>query len=263
MAADTASEKEQTVYQTKKHRRTSSYDQWKLNQQTTTTIIESVEQDDDVPAIASPSRTKSRMSDRPKTKRRKSSTSTPSHKSRPAYSRKYSTPPSRPLSPSGYPQLLESDGVIPEIDLNQTTSQLHHFHQQQQQHQHHPHHPHQHQQQHQPQPQPQPQYQQHQQHQQQQAPIQHIPQYPPQHYFDLSVDTAPQEPDIWDDPETDYFSTIEIEAPPNKHGRVKSRRQVSQNLNSMLHQSMAAKGLQQISEDAEFLLPPTPGAFAA
>lgn len=83
----------------------------------------------------------------------------------------------------------------------------------------------------------------------------------------LQVDTAPQEPDIWDDPETDYFSTIE--GPAGKHNRAKSRRQISQSLNNTnsLNAILATnkKGLSHISEDAEreFYLPPTPGGFAA
>lgn len=89
------------------------------------------------------------------------------------------------------------------------------------------------------------------------------------HNLHLSVDTAPQNPDIWSDPETDYFSTIEVPGP--KHARGKSRRQLSQNVNSLtsLNAMMAGRGpstgLKQIFEDGEgdFLLPPTPGAFAS
>jgi len=87
----------------------------------------------------------------------------------------------------------------------------------------------------------------------------------------LLVDTGPQEPDLWSDPDpdTDYFSTIE--GPGPRHMRGKSRRQLSQNtgqvnsLNALMASASNVKGLQQISEDAEadFLLPPTPGAFAA
>ena len=227
------SDREQSNHNIKKHSTVSiSHERVKTNPATTMTANESSEEhdDDNVPAMTSPSRTKSRMSERSKVKRRKSSTGTTSHKtSRPAYSRKYSTPPSRPLSPSGYPQLLESDGVIPEIDLNQTISQSRHWP-----------------------PQPQQQYQNH---------IQRMQQHQPQQFFELSVDTAPQEPDLWDDPETDYFSTFE--GTSTKHSRSKSRREISQNMNAVLQQSMAPKGLQQISEDGEFLLPPTPGAFAA
>ena len=83
-----------------------------------------------------------------------------------------------------------------------------------------------------------------------------------QHF--LQVDSAPQEPDLWDDPETDYFSTIE--GPAGKHARGKSRRQLSQNVNASnsLNAMMAgnANGLQQISEDQEPDLR-IPGGFAA
>lgn len=233
MVDNESSDHEQSNYNIKKHSTVgNSNERVMLNSATMIATNESTDEhdNDNVPAMTSPSRTKSRITERRKTKRRKSSSGTTSHKtSRPTYSRKYSTPPSRPLSPSGYPQLLESDGVIPELNLNQTTSQFRHWPPQQQQ--------------------------------QYQPPIQRMDQHHPQQFFELSVDTAPQEPDLWDDPETDYFSTFE--GTSTKHSRSKSRREVSQNMNAVLQQSMAAKGLQQISEDGEFLLPPTPGAFTA
>lgn len=199
----------------RKHNRSSSSDQAKPYPNPSNKPVQSIEF---APEPISPNRPSKTASERPSTKRRKSSVSS-KQKSRPAYSRRYSTPPSRPLSPAGYPSLLESDMVIPEIDLNATSigNKLT-AHQQQM----------------------------------------------------LQVDTAPQEPDIWSDPdpETDYFSSIE--GPGPRHLRNKSRRQLSQNtsqvnsLNAMMAGAGSAKGLQQISEDAEadFLLPPTPGAFA-
>lgn len=190
---DHSSDTEKPDHALRKHGRSSSSDQAKPSSYTH--IAKSIEQD--LPP-ASPSRSKN--SERPQNKRRKSSASS-KHKSRPAYSRKYSTPPSRPLSPSGFPQVLEPDMIIPEIDLNQTFQPLVQY--------------------------------------QQEA---------------LQVDTAPQEPDLWSDPETDYFSTIEA-GPASKHNRGKSRRQISQNFNnaSSLNAMLAgnSNGLQQISEDAE------------
>lgn len=200
---DHSSDGEPTDQTVRKHSRTSSSDQAKIPASYGGTVIKSIEEPI---APTSPSKSKHGTSERPQSKRRKSSTSS-KHKSRPAYSRKYSTPPSRPVSPSGYPRLLDPDMVIPEIDLNQTNNYM------------------------------------------------------------LQVDTAPQEPDIWDDPETDYFSTIE--GPAGKHNRGKSRRQISQSLNNTnsLNAILATnkKGLNQISEEAEreFNLPPTPGGFAA
>lgn len=202
---------------TKKHNRSSSSDQAKPYSSFSNNITQSIEF---VPGPTSPSRTKKTASDKPSTKRRKSSTSSTKHKSRPAYSRRYSTPPSRPLSPAGFPSLLEPDMIIPEIDLNATIlSNQVASHQEQV----------------------------------------------------LQVDTAPQEPDLWSepDPDTDYFSSIE--GPGPRHLRGKSRRQLSQNvsqlnsLNALMAGPGNAKSLHQISEDAEadFLLPPTPGAYAA
>ena len=83
------------------------------------------------------------------------------------------------------------------------------------------------------------------------------------------MDTAPQEPDLWSDPETDYFSSIEG-GPAAKHARGKSRRQISQNfsntasLNALLAGGGGVNGLQQISEDAEteFHGLRIPGGFA-
>lgn len=199
---DHSSEGEQADQTVRKHGRTSSSDQAKPQTAYEDTVMKSIEQD---ASPASPNRSKQNTADRPGGKRRKSSTSS-KHKSRPAYSRKYSTPPSRPVSPSGYPRLLDSDMIIPEIDLNQPSQQY------------------------------------------------------------LQVDTAPQEPDIWDDPETDYFSTIE--GPAGKHARGKSRRQLSQNMNAIASLNAVVaknnKGLKQISEngETEFYLPPTPGGFA-
>ena len=87
----------------------------------------------------------------------------------------------------------------------------------------------------------------------------------------LLVDSAPQNPDIFfsEVDETDYFSTVEGTRP--KTNANKSRRQISQNMGSlgslnalMASSGGASKNLQQITEDGEpdFLLPPTPGAFA-
>lgn len=197
---DSSSDTEHANQPLRKHGRTSSSDQAKSQvNYTNSTLMRSIEP-------ASPNRSQHNVEKRPQNKRRKSSASS-KHKTRPGYSRKYSTPPSRPLSPSGYPQVLDPDMVIPEIDLNQANHHL------------------------------------------------------------LQVDTAPQEPDLWSDPETDYFSTVE--GPAAKHMRGKSRRQLSQNLNntSSLNAVMAAnaKGLQQISEDAEaeYSSPRIPGAFGA
>lgn len=89
------------------------------------------------------------------------------------------------------------------------------------------------------------------------------------HHHVLQVDSAPQDPDLWDDPDTDYFSTIEG-GPITRHGhqRAKSRAQskhvVSKNMQQQLSSDIARdSGLTQISEDAEaeFRLPPTPGAW--
>lgn len=204
---------------TKKHNRSSSSDQGKPYPSFSSNINQSIEIEY-APAPTSPSKNTKGASDRPSTKRRKSSTSSNKHKSRPTYSRKYSTPPSRPLSPAGYPHLFEPDMIIPEIDLNATSLGSH---------------------------------------------------FPSHQEQMLQVDTAPQEPDLWSepDPDTDYFSSIE--GPGPRHLRGKSRRQLSQNasqvnsLNALMAGTGNGQGLQQISEDAEadFLLPPTPGAFAA
>lgn len=88
----------------------------------------------------------------------------------------------------------------------------------------------------------------------------------------VEVDTAPQEPDIWSDPETDYFSSIEGPASRKAyHARGQSRRQLSQNFNALgsLNSVMAGgggtnmKGLHQIHEDAEeFPDLQIPGRFA-
>jgi len=200
---------------TKKHNRSSSSDQAKPRPGFSNDVVQSVEY---APAPTSPNKHTKGASNRPSTKRRKSSTSSNKHKSRPTYSRKYSTPPSRPLSPAGYPHLFEPDMVIPEIDLNATSLGSH---------------------------------------------------FPNHQEQTLQVDTAPQEPDLWSepDPDTDYFSTIE--GPGPRHIRGKSRRQLSQNasqvisLNTLMAGSGNANALQQINEDveADFLLPPTPGAF--
>ena len=198
--SDLSSDNEQADQTVRKHTRVSSSDQAKQSTTNENTLNKTIEHGI---SPASPRKSKTTTSERPQTRQRKSSTST-KHKTRPAYSRRYSTPPSRPLSPSGYPQMLESDMIIPEIDLNQAN----------------------------------------------------------QHF--LQVDSAPQEPDLWDDPETDYFSTIE--GPAGKHARGKSRRQLSQNVNASnsLNAMMAgnANGLQQISEDQEPDLR-IPGGFAA
>lgn len=189
----------------RKHNRSSSSDQAK--RLATESMLKSIE-NNIMPA--SPIRAKSSMSSRPENKRRKSSTSS-KHKSRPTYSRKYSTPPSRPISPSGYPMMLDPDMVIPELDLAQASTMLGHA-----------------------------------------------------HHASLQVDTAPQEPDIWDDPETDYFSTVE--GPAAKHNRAKSRRQLSQQVNgtASLNALLAtnSRGLQKISEDKEGEFPRIPGSFA-
>lgn len=100
---------------------------------------------------------------------------------------------------------------------------------------------------------------------------------PAMHYVSQSmgveVDTAPQEPDIWSDPETDYFSSIEGPAVRKAvHARAQSRRQLGQNLGAMgsLNAVMAAgggsnaKALSQIHEDSEAEFPALqiPGGFA-
>lgn len=211
---DHSSDTEQPIHSLRKHTRSSSSDQAKP--QSYTNVSRSIEQD--LPP-ASPTSNKPKSTERPQGKRRKSSASS-KHKTRPAYSRKYSTPPSRPLSPSGFPQMLEPDMIIPEIDLNQATQRLQPFQFQQE-----------------------------------------------VHFQALQVDTAPQEPDLWSDPETDYFSSIE--GSTSKHTRGKSRRQISQNLgNAASLNAMLAPGngggLQQISEDAEaeFHGMRIPGGFA-
>lgn len=246
-------EKPQTAL--RKHNRSSSSDQPSKSQiyissNTTTQPMEAP------PTPVSPkSPSKSSKSHRPDQKRRKSSVSsstTSKHKSsRPGYSRKYSTPPSRPLSPSGFPQLLENDMCIPEIDLNyvgaslrnqtQTAPPLSHRAE--------------------PKPlniisyAPAP------------TPIVH---YTPQS-MGVEVDTAPQEPDIWSDPETDYFSSIEGPASRKVyHARGQSRRQLSQSvnalgsLNAVIAGGSSAKGLHQIHEDLETEFPnlQIPGGFA-
>lgn len=210
------------------------------------------------PTPTSPrSPSKSKSSHRPDTKRQTTTTTTKHKSTRPGYSRKYSTPPSRPLSPSGFPQLLENDMCIPEIDLNHVGMALRN--------------------------------------QTQTAPpvayraeprplnvIHYAPApapIPSINYISQSqsqsmgveVDTAPQEPDIWSDPETDYFSSIEGPASRKAyHARGQSRRQLSQSVNALgsLNAVMAvgngAKGLHQIHEDseAEFLDLQIPGGFA-
>lgn len=138
------------------------------------------------------------------------STSAPtSSKSRPRYSRKYSTPPSRPLSPSGFPQILDLDTTIPNLELEHT------------------------------------------------------------HQHVLQVDSAPQDPDLWDDPETDYFSTVEGgPVTRHRHQRAKSRAHSAQTVSKAAQQLSDSNGigdkrLAEISEDTEteFRLPPTPGAW--
>lgn len=132
-----------------------------------------------------------------------------SSKSRPRYSRKYSTPPSRPLSPSGFPQILDLDTTIPNLDLGHT------------------------------------------------------------HQHVLQVDSAPQDPDLWDDPETDYFSTVEGgPVARHRHQRAKSRVHSNQTVSKAAQQLSDSNGigdkrLAEISEDTEteFRLPPTPGAW--
>lgn len=198
--SDLSSDNEQADQTVRQHTRTSSSDHTKVQIYGGNKVTKSIEH---ATTPTSPRKSKSTTSDRPQNRQRKSSTSS-KHKTRPAYSRRYSTPPSRPLSPSGYPQMLDTDMMIPEINLNQANHHL------------------------------------------------------------LQVDSAPQEPDLWDDPETDYFSTIE--GPAAKHARGKSRRQLSQNLNAgnSLNAMMAGntKGLQHISEDQEPELR-IPGGFAA
>lgn len=202
---DLSSDNENADNLARKHNRSSSSDQ--TTQLASSMILRSIE-----PNITptSPSRPKSSMSSRPETKRRKSSTSS-KHKTRPTYRRKYSTPPSRPISPSGFPMMLDPDMVIPELDLAQTSTRLGHA-----------------------------------------------------YNASLQVDTAPQEPDLWSDPETDYFSTIE--GPASKHSRGKSRRQLSQQVNgtASLNALLApnSRGLQKISEDKEGESLRIPGAFA-
>lgn len=239
----------------RKHNRSSSSDQPSKSQiyvSSNTTFTKPMEEP---PTPTSPRSPNKSSKNRPDTKRRKSSvSSTTKHKSsRPSYSRKYSTPPSRPLSPSGFPQLLENDMCIPEIDLNHIGTALRN--------------------------------------QTQTAPpvayrgeprplnvIHYAPApapTPSMHYISQSmgveVDTAPQEPDIWSDPETDYFSSIEGSASRKAyHARGQSRRQLSQNmsglgsLNAVMAGGNIPKGLHQIHEDseAEFLDLQIPGGFA-
>lgn len=156
---------------------------------------------------------------RPVSKRRKS-VATSKTKSRPSYSRKYSTPPSRPLSPAGFPKHLELDMAIPELNLSEA-----HF-----------------------------------------RPIVQQTRSAPVVNYSVCADTAPQNPDIWSDPETDYFSTIEGSNP--KHYRGKSRRLASQNnlgsLNAFMNPNAGNTGLQQVREanENDFSLPPTPGGFS-
>lgn len=256
----------------RKHNRSSSSDQPSKSQ-----IYISSQSVNNKPMEAPPTPTsprspnnnsKSTRSSRPDQKRRKSSaSSTAKHKSsRPGYSRKYSTPPSRPLSPSGFPQLLENDMCIPEMDLNHIGTALRN-------------------------------------HTQTAPPISHhidsrplnlvsyapnptpLIQYSSQtqthsqphlhsqlNSLGVEVDTAPQEPDIWSDPETDYFSSIEGPASRKAyHARGQSRRQLSQNLSGMglgsLNAALAgggnARGLGQIHEDVEeFPDLQIPGGFA-
>lgn len=186
----------------KKHNRSSSSDQANHNVDPNA-VLHSI-------TPTSPTRPHTSMSSRPENKKRKSSTSSKT-KSRPSYSRKYSTPPSRPVSPSGFPMMMDPDMVIPELDLAQSSMTFGHS-----------------------------------------------------HNASLQVDTAPQEPDLWSDPETDYFSTIE--GPAARHNRAKSKRQLSQqvngaaSLNALL--SATPKALQKISEDKEGEFLRIPGSFA-